>query len=510
MIICGAADLMCYSTQLPVECHVYNSVWSESTVSWTNTSPNNYNSAILDSHTVYYRNGNYIPEGSSYSNTYEFDILTAVRGWKSGTYNQSSGIIFKTTNAIETGSTNMSACFASYERSSNKPKLFVTYSNPVSAESVSIAPVTVSLDVGAKRAILATVLPSNSTNKNVIWSSGNTDIATINPAGTITGVNPGIVKITCHTVDGNLEPTVPCTVTVNPTSYILMSEKVNYSRTISAGRYYWFKFTPAETGTYLFESRGTTDTYGILYQGTNQLIENDDGGDGSNFKITYRLIAGVEYRLLVRGWLDTTVGSFIVKIVKGWPEPGVTTINARSDWGARDPIESRLVPRTRSPQRIVFHHSADKFSSTAHSDIVAEIKRIQNLHMDKEGKCDIAYHFIIDPSGTIWKGAEIDGYQRGHAAGYFDDIGVLILGDFESRVVNLWNPNTLNQQQKDAMISLSKYLCYKYNLLSISSGQDVAPISIHRIVQGDTVCPGGEAAPWIENELQTLIFNWRL
>ena len=113
-----------------MECHIFNSVWSESTVNWTNTSPNNYNSAILDSHTVYYRNGNYIPEGSSYSNTYEFDILTAVRGWKSGTYNQSSGIIFKTTNAIETGSDYISACFASYERSSNKPKLFVTYSNP--------------------------------------------------------------------------------------------------------------------------------------------------------------------------------------------------------------------------------------------------------------------------------------------------------------------------------------------------------------------------------------------
>ncbi len=120
-------DLMCYSTHLPVEAHVFKSSWNESTVSWTSTLPNNYDSTVLDTQTVYYRNGNYISAGSTYSNSYAFDITDAVRGWMSGTYNQEAGIMFKTTNAIETGDDYISVCFASSERGSNKPRLIVTY-----------------------------------------------------------------------------------------------------------------------------------------------------------------------------------------------------------------------------------------------------------------------------------------------------------------------------------------------------------------------------------------------
>ena len=127
--------------------------------------------------------------------------------------------------------------------------------------------------------------------------------------------------------------------------------------------------------------------------------------------------------------------------------------------------------------------------------------------MDEEGKCDIAYHFIIDPAGRIWQGAEIDNYQRGHATGYFDDIGVLVLGDFDSRIENLWNPNTLNEAQKNAMITIGKWLCYTYELpIEITNG----PITTHRQVYSGTVCPGSEMAPWVEETLTETIKNWRL
>lgn len=131
------------------------------------------------------------------------------------------------------------------------------------------------------------------------------------------------------------------------------------------------------------------------------------------------------------------------------------------------------------------------------------------MHIDDEGKCDIAYHFIIDPAGRIWQGAEVDGYQRGHATGYFDDIAVLILGDFESRWVNLWSPNTLNDNQKSAMETIAKWLCYKYELLMISSGQTTAPITTHRTVDTSTECPGENAATWVEETLRAIINTWR-
>lgn len=283
----------------------------------------------------------------------------------------------------------------------------------------------------------------------------------------------------------------------------------NITQYMEAGNHYQYSFTPTETGTYEFESEGSIDTYGILYQDLTQLAINDDSGTGSNFKISWRLISGVKYTLLVKGYSSTTTGTFTVTVAKGWPEASKPDILPRSNWEARDPIQSRLEARTREPQRIIFHHSADKFSKTDLNSVTAEIRKIQNKHIDQDNKCDIAYHFIIDPAGRIWTGAEIDNFQRGHAEGYFDDIGVVILGDFSTRFQNGWTPDILNSDQKYAMIVLAEWLCSEYDLLMIDSGQNAAPITTHRTVDHGTVCPGVNAAPWIENNLRSTIADWR-
>ena len=177
--------------------------------------------------------------------------------------------------------------------------------------------------------------------------------------------------------------------------------------------------------------------------------------------------------------------------------------------GAREPVANRLTPRDRAPERIVFHHTAKKFNSTNISDIKAEIRRVQNLHMDDKDypKCDIAYHYIIDPSGEIWQGAAIDDYKRGHADGHFDDIGVVLLGNFEPQLENLFIPNILNDYQKNAMKELSKWLCFEHNLTPASTDEN-SPITTHRIVDNRKACPGKEAAPWIENDLKNYIIEW--
>ena len=248
---------MCYSTQLPMECHIFNSVWSESTVNWTNTSPNNYNSAILDSHTVYYRNGNYIPEGSSYSNTYEFDILTAVRGWKSGTYNQSSGIIFKTTNAIETGSDYISACFASYERSSNKPKLFVTYNDTDS----TLTDTNIVIDKGSSYS-LRYICPSDVT---VSFSSSNPSIASVSSSGVITANNYGRISVTVSfSQNGNVFKTVSCIVFVGEERYIFFKSD---GKALAAQGYSLkaLSYGSDETAiSWIFVSTGVTNEYYII------------------------------------------------------------------------------------------------------------------------------------------------------------------------------------------------------------------------------------------------------
>ena len=55
--------------------------------------------------------------------------------------------------------------------------------------------------------VSATVSPSNATNKNITWSSSNSNIASVNN-GYITAHNPGTATITVKTVDGNKQASI--------------------------------------------------------------------------------------------------------------------------------------------------------------------------------------------------------------------------------------------------------------------------------------------------------------
>ena len=127
-------------------------------------------------------------------------------------------------------------------------------------------------------------------------------------------------------------------------------------------------------------------------------------------------------KLYARDWNDNGRKDECQITVKNWPACNKPNINSREFWGARNKMGRRLVERTNAPKLIIFHHPAENFVSTDINEIKSEIRRMQNLHMLWRGKCDIAYHFIIDPTGGIWQGAEVDEYRRKHTEGYFDDI----------------------------------------------------------------------------------------
>ena len=68
------------------------------------------------------------------------------------------------------------------------------------------------LDVGDEKNLVATVSPSNATNKGVYWTSSNSAVARVNAQGKITALKPGTATITARTDDGG--KTATCTVTV--------------------------------------------------------------------------------------------------------------------------------------------------------------------------------------------------------------------------------------------------------------------------------------------------------
>ena len=71
---------------------------------------------------------------------------------------------------------------------------------------------TVTFNIGDKETLTATIEPENASNKNVIWSSTNEEIVSVDN-GEITAVSSGTAKITAEAADGSGKKAT-CTVTV--------------------------------------------------------------------------------------------------------------------------------------------------------------------------------------------------------------------------------------------------------------------------------------------------------
>ncbi|MFL0268872.1 leucine-rich repeat domain-containing protein [Candidatus Clostridium radicumherbarum] len=85
-------------------------------------------------------------------------------------------------------------------------------SNIVIPSSVSLNKTMNTLTVDDTDTLIATVSPSNATNKNVQWSTSNSNVATVDEAGKVTAIGVGTATITATTIDGN--KAASCTITV--------------------------------------------------------------------------------------------------------------------------------------------------------------------------------------------------------------------------------------------------------------------------------------------------------
>jgi len=89
----------------------------------------------------------------------------------------------------------------------------VTVSEPVvSVTGVSIGKTSLSIKVGDSQALVATITPSNATNKAITWSSSDDSVASVSSSGIVTGKKAGTANISVTTADGAFS--VTCTVNV--------------------------------------------------------------------------------------------------------------------------------------------------------------------------------------------------------------------------------------------------------------------------------------------------------
>ena len=83
------------------------------------------------------------------------------------------------------------------------------------------------ITVGSTITVIATIHPSNSTNKTITWLSSNTSVAKVSSGGRITGVKPGKATITAKTHNGKTASLVVTVKENNPPVIPVSSVKLN-------------------------------------------------------------------------------------------------------------------------------------------------------------------------------------------------------------------------------------------------------------------------------------------
>lgn len=92
-----------------------------------------------------------------------------------------------------------------------------------------------SLEEGTSETLIATISPSNATNKTVMWSSSNNSVATVNSQGEVTAIAVGIAIITAETEEGKI---AKCSVSVR--SKVIHVESISFDKNsieLSVGEY---------------------------------------------------------------------------------------------------------------------------------------------------------------------------------------------------------------------------------------------------------------------------------
>lgn len=157
----------------------------------------------------------------------------------------------------------------------------------------------------------------------------------------------------------------------------------------------------------------------------------------------------------------------------------------QSTWstnGAK-PLPSRMKKHTEGITSVVIHHTESPNQTPAMER--GRLMGIQRYHIDDRGWGDIAYHYLIGPSGKIYAGRDA-AYQGDSGTNYDLDGRLLVcmIGNFTEQL-----------PEKVAMSSLINFVSARLQEYKLSPSDVVT----HRMVAA-TDCPGERLQQWFDDE----------
>lgn len=118
-----------------------------------------------------------------------------------------------TADGVITGVKRGNARFTATADDGSKSRASISIKVTQKAESITLNKEEATVDIGKSIVLKATVLPKDTDNKKVEWSSSNMAVATVNNQGRITGVSTGECEITCKSLsDESVQSKVKITV----------------------------------------------------------------------------------------------------------------------------------------------------------------------------------------------------------------------------------------------------------------------------------------------------------
>lgn len=259
----------------------------------------------------------------------------------------------------------------------------------VKPEKVPVTSVTLrktgSIEAGKSASFSPKVLPENATNKELVWTTSDPSVAKVSSDGVVTGVAPGVVKITCTSKENSKLKAV-CEFTVKPSAVKVVqttkgtsesSVGLSWSKSNGATGYILYRYNP-ETKTYKRLAKGKGNTY---------TVKNLSSAKDYVFTVKpYAVVDGVEIYASYKNYTVSTTPTAI----KNLKQTGSDTGRVRIAWEKKSGADAYDVYK--------FNSSTKKFEK------IATTKSTEYIDTDKSATK--VYYRVVSVVKTD------DGYAR--------------------------------------------------------------------------------------------------